>query len=416
MSSGETPSKPGTHVPLTYSNIVWQRLTRQKVAIIGLRAVATLLCIGIFAPLITCSQPLLWLDASGVSFPLLRGLFNRLLFENAVDLLFNLTLVASPLLLAVWLVPKARLSQRGRAWRGRALTLLAAGVLLLFVAATPRSFGSVKNPLYFTEPLRDYTTEVSLLAAQGQRVVALFPVRPFAYQNTDATHSLLPPDGNHWLGTDTEGRDVFARLIYGTRISLTIGIVGVAIYAFIGVVLGALAGYWGGTIDLLISRLIEIMICIPTFFLILAMAALIQERSIFHVMFIIGITSWTGVARLVRAEFLKNKNLEYVQAAIALGIPWRRIVFGHILPNAISPVLVSATFGIASAILIESSLAFLGVGDMTVASWGETLNAGRTQGKLWLVLAPGLAIFLVVCVFNLVGEGLRDALDPKIDT
>jgi peptide/nickel transport system permease protein len=131
------------------------------------------------------------------------------------------------------------------------------------------------------------------------------------------------------------------------------------------------------------------------------------------VMVIIGVTSWTGVARLIRAEFLKHKELEYAQAALALGIPKRRIIFAHILPNAIAPVLVSATFGIASAILIESSLAFLGIGDLTVASWGETLNTGRVEGKLWLILAPGFAIFFVVTIFNLVGEGLRDALDPK---
>jgi peptide/nickel transport system permease protein len=156
------------------------------------------------------------------------------------------------------------------------------------------------------------------------------------------------------------------------------------------------------------------MICFPTFFLILTLAALIQERSIFHVMVIIGVTSWTGVARLVRAEFLKHKNLDYTQAARALGIPTWRVLFVHILPNAIAPVLVSATFGIAAAILVESSLSFLGIGDLTVPSWGETLNAGRVEGKLWLILAPGIAIFFVVTVFNLVGEGLRDALDPKL--
>jgi peptide/nickel transport system permease protein len=167
-------------------------------------------------------------------------------------------------------------------------------------------------------------------------------------------------------------------------------------------------------VDTALSRLIEIMICFPTFFLILTLAALIKERSIFHVMLIIGVTSWTSVARLVRAEFLKHKGLEYAQAARALGIPVRRIIFSHILPNASAPVLVSATFGVASAILIESSLSFLGVGDPNVPSWGETLNAGRVDQRLWLILAPGLAIFFVVTVFNLIGEGLRDALDPKL--
>jgi peptide/nickel transport system permease protein len=203
-------------------------------------------------------------------------------------------------------------------------------------------------------------------------------------------------------------------MLYGTRISLTIGVVAVGIYVAIGVVLGAVAGYFGGWVDVTVSRLIEVMLCFPTFFLILTLAALVQDRSIFHVMLIIGVTSWTGVARLVRAEFLKHKHLEYTQAARALGIPTWRVLFVHILPNAMAPVLVSSTFGIAGAILVESSLSFLGIGDLNVPSWGETLNSGRVEGKLWLILAPGLAIFFVVTVFNLVGEGLRDALDPKL--
>jgi peptide/nickel transport system permease protein len=242
----------------------------------------------------------------------------------------------------------------------------------------------------------------------------VFPLRPFSYRATDPARSVRPPDRTHWLGTDKEGRDVFARMVYGTRISLAVGVVAVSLYVAIGVVLGALAGWFGGRVDLVISRAIEVMICLPTFFLILALVALVQERSIFHVMAIIGVTSWTGVARLVRAEFLRQRDLDYVQAAVALGVSTRRILFVHMLPNALGPVLVSATFGVASAILVESSLAFLGLGDVSVASWGETLNAGRLEGKAWLVLVPGFAIFFVVSAFNLVGEGLRDALDPKL--
>jgi peptide/nickel transport system permease protein len=223
-----------------------------------------------------------------------------------------------------------------------------------------------------------------------------------------------PPSERYWLGTDLEGRDVFARMLYGTRISLTIGVVAVSIYVFIGIVLGAFAGYFGGWIDVLVSRAIEVMICFPSFFLILTLAAFVENRSIFHVMAIIGVTSWPGVARLIRAEFLKHRELDYAKAALALGIPRRRIIFGHILPNAIAPVLVTATFGVASAILTESALAFLGIGDPSAPSWGETLNSGRVEEKLWLILAPGFAIFFVVSVFNLVGEGLRDALDPKL--
>jgi peptide/nickel transport system permease protein len=264
------------------------------------------------------------------------------------------------------------------------------------------------------EQVINYRDEQERLEAEGQKVTAIFPLRAFSYRETDPTRSVNPPSSDHWLGTDTEGRDVFARMLYGLRISLTIGVVAVALYVGIGVCLGALAGYFGGWVDTLVSRAIEVMICFPTFFLILTLAALIEERSIFHVMVIIGVTSWTGVARLTRAEFLKQRGQEYAQAALVLGLKKPRIIFRHILPNAIAPVLVTATFGVASAVLIESSLSFLGIGDTTVASWGETLNAGRLEQKLWLVLAPGFAIFFVVSVFNLVGEGLRDALDPKL--
>ncbi|HEX7667971.1 MAG TPA: ABC transporter permease, partial [Polyangiaceae bacterium] len=298
--------------------------------------------------------------------------------------------------------------------RGRIVGRLLVVQMLAFLAMMPAHFGPLDNPLHRSKSVVGYRVEAERLGVEGHAARAVFPLRRYGYRDTSPADSVQPPSREHWLGTDTEGRDVLARMIYGTRISLTIGVVAVGIYVAIGVALGALAGFFGGWVDSVISRLIEVMICFPSFFLILTLAALIQERSIFHVMVIIGVTSWTGVARLVRAEFLKHKSLDYVQAAIALGIPKRRIIFGHILPNALAPVLVTATFGVASAILIESSLSFLGIGDATAASWGETLNTGRIEGKLWLIVAPGIAIFFVVTVFNLVGEGLRDALDPKL--
>jgi peptide/nickel transport system permease protein len=328
-----------------------------------------------------------------------------------VDILFNLVLVTAPFaLLALWLLRRLGSRRPLPQLVGRYFAL----VTVLFLASSVGQLGSSANPLHFTEQVRNYRLERERLVEAGQPPVAWFPPLPFSYRETNPTHSLESPNGTHWLGTDTEGRDVFCRMLYGTRISLTIGVVAVAIYIAIGVALGALAGYFGGWVDMLVSRLIEVMITFPSFFLILTLAALIEQRSIFHVMLIIGLTRWTGVARLVRAEFLRQKNLDYVQAALAMGFRSGRVIFLHILPNAIAPALVSATFGIASAILIESSLSFLGVGDLSVASWGETLNTGRVQQKLWLVLAPGAAIFFVVTVFNLLGEGIRDALDPKL--
>lgn len=261
----------------------------------------------------------------------------------------------------------------------------------------------------------DYRGAIARLEAQGLAPSYRFPLMAFSYREVDAGRSHpLPPSWEHPCGTDREGRDVFVRLVYGTRISLTIGVVAVAMYVGIGVVLGSLAGYFGGWVDMFVSRFVEIMLCFPAFFLILTLAAFIEQRSIFHVMAIIGLTRWTGVARLVRGEFLRQRNLDYVQAAIALGLSRARIIFGHVLPNAIAPVLVSATFGVAGAILTESSLSFLGLGDLSAPSWGGILAAGRAEGKLWLILVPGFAIFFVVSVFNLVGEGLRDALDPKL--
>jgi peptide/nickel transport system permease protein len=408
VAGAETPARA------SYWSLVWTQLRKNQIAVFGLWCILVLFLLATVAPLLSSSQPLYYRTDAGTSFPLLTSLFNRLLYENAVDIFFNLLLVTAPLHLAAYFLSRRRLGARFDSLRGRVVGALVGVHVLLFVAVAPEHLGPLPNPLYRSRAMVSYPAEQAALVAAGRPVAALFPLRPYGYRDTDPARSVEAPSAAHWLGTDTEGRDVMARMLYGTRISLTIGVVAVAPYVAIGVALGAMAGYFGGWVDSLVSRLIEVMICFPTFFLILTLAALVEERSIFHVMVIIGVTSWTGVARLIRAEFLKHKGLEYAQAALALGIPKRRIIFGHILPNTIAPVLVSATFGVASAILVESSLSFLGIGDVTVPSWGETLNAGRIEGKLWLILAPGLAIFFVVTVFNLVGEGLRDALDPKL--
>lgn len=401
--------------PPSYWGSVWKRLARNRIATFGLWCVATLCALAVMAPVLSLNQPFYWNAGQGSEFPWFGALFNRLLFENGVDLFFNGILALTPIWLLTALILRVKKGKRWLVSRTPKLLLWALALHVALLAAMgPESFGFAINPLYLTRPVINYRVEQQQLQAQGKSVTAVFPLRAFSYRETEPTRSVQPPSAEHWLGTDTEGRDVFARMLYGTRISLTIGVVAVLLYVGIGIVLGALAGYFGGWVDNTISRLIEVVICFPSFFLILTLAALIEERSIFHVMVIIGVTSWTGVARLIRAEFLRQKNLDYAQAAIALGLSQPRIIFRHLLPNAIAPVLVTATFGIASAILIESSLSFLGIGDVTAASWGQTLNAGRLEQKLWLVLAPGFAIFFVVSVFNLVGEGLRDALDPKL--
>ncbi len=391
----------------SYIAMVWHEFQHKRLAYAGFWCVLLLIGIAVFAPLLASSQPLIWIERGRLTSPWLGSLFNRLLYENSVDILFNWFLVLSPIYLAsgIWLRFRAR-----RALRGTALWVALGLPVVLTLAMAPEELVGHTNPLHYEAAIPAFTA-TSRASEPGWGVFT--PLR-FGYRDTEPARSVEAPSSSHWLGTDAEGRDVFTRMLFGTRISLTIGVVAVSLYVSIGMALGAMAGYFGGKYDLVISRLIEVMICFPSFFLILTIAALIEHRSIFHVMVIIGLTSWTGVARLVRAEFLRQKNLEYVQAALALGASHLRIMWRHILPNAMAPVLVSATFGVASAILVESSLAFLGVGDVTVPSWGETLNAGRQQQKLWLVLAPGAAIFFVVSVFNLVGEGLRDALDPKL--
>ncbi|MCK4947990.1 MAG: ABC transporter permease [Candidatus Aureabacteria bacterium] len=247
---------------------------------------------------------------------------------------------------------------------------------------------------------RDYTFEIN-------------PLIPYSPSEYDLDSVLIAPSVKHFFGTDDRGRDVASRLVYGARISLSIGFVAVSIYVFIGLVLGSVAGYFGRKVDIVISRLIEIMICFPTFFLIITIIAYLPS-SIYNIMIVIGITGWTGVARLIRGEIFKIKNIDYVYSARALGVSADRIIFKHILPNAIGPVLVSATFGIAGAILVESSLSFLGFGvQPPTPSWGEILFQAKQYLSWWLVIFPGLAIFITITSFNLVGEGLRDAIDPK---
>jgi peptide/nickel transport system permease protein len=247
----------------------------------------------------------------------------------------------------------------------------------------------------------------------AERIV--FPPVPYLGSDIDLTAPFESPSAKHWLGTDKLGRDVTAGLIHGSRISLSIGFVAVGIALVVGVVLGALAGYFGAWIDLVISRIFEVMLTLPTFFLLITIAAMFPP-SIFLTMAIIGLTGWVGIARFTRGEFLKIRNLDYVTAALALGVSAPKIMFRHILPNALAPVLVSVVIGVAGAIILESSLSFLGIGVPAEAvTWGSILNEARSNTfAWWLALFPGAAIFITVLSYYLVGEGLRDALDPRL--
>lgn len=243
-------------------------------------------------------------------------------------------------------------------------------------------------------------------------------ISPFDPNAIDVKAILLPPSSSHLMGTDGLGRDVFSRMLYGARVSLLVGIVAVGIATVIGIVLGAISGYYRGWVDIVIMRTVDVMLSIPTFFLILAVIAFLTP-SIWNIMIVIGLTSWMGVTRLVRAEFLSLRGREFVLASQTLGAKDRRLIFIHLLPNSLTPIIVSAVLGVASAVLIESGLSFLGLGvQAPQASWGNILTDGKEyiQFAWWLSLFPGLAILITVLGYNLLGEGLRDALDPRSTT
>ncbi len=272
---------------------------------------------------------------------------------------------------------------------------------------------------------------VVIITALASIAILAPVVAPHSPTAINVYNVLSPPSLEHPLGTDELGRDVLSRMIWGSRVSLKVGFIAVGIAISIGTFLGAIAGYYGGRIDALLMRFVDIMggridallmrfvdimLAFPTFFLILAVIAIV-EPSISTIMIVIGLTGWMDVSRLVRAEFLTLKERDFISAAKAFGATDFRIIFRHIIPNALSPVFVAATFGIAGSILIESGLSFLGLGVQPPdPSWGNILTSGKDNITVawWLSLFPGMAILVTVLSYNLVGEGLRDAIDPRL--
>ncbi len=274
--------------------------------------------------------------------------------------------------------------------------------------------------------MRDFWRALSrnrLAVAAGVLVLVLVVVAvlapalaPWDPNRPDTRKILEPPSARHWLGTDQLGRDVLSRMLYGSRVSLAVGFVSVSIATVIGIMLGSAAGYHGGLVDALVMRLVDLMLVFPRFFLLLAVLAFLTP-SIWTIMAVIGLTGWMGVTRLVRAEFLSLKEREFVMWSQAVGASGFRVIWRHILPNAMAPVLVAMTLGIPAAILTESGLSFLGLGvQPPFASWGNILSDGKEVIEIgwWLSLYPGLAILITVLAYNLLGEGIRDALDPRL--
>jgi peptide/nickel transport system permease protein len=248
-------------------------------------------------------------------------------------------------------------------------------------------------------------------------LVILAPVlSPYAYDKVDAPRQLLGPSAAHLLGTDDLGRDLFSRILWGGRISLSVGFVAAGVSVVIGTLIGAVAGFFGGWVDNLLMRLTEVVIAFPVFFLLITIVAVLP-RSIFNIMLVIGFTSWPGLAKVVRAEILSVRERDFTLASRAMGATNSRIIFRHILPNVAASIIVSTTLRIGNAVLSETALSFLGFGaPPPFPSWGSILSGGKDflRTAPWVSTAPGLLIFLTVLAFNFVGDGLRDALDPKM--
>jgi peptide/nickel transport system permease protein len=279
-----------------------------------------------------------------------------------------------------------------------------------------------ENPVFRREGFReDFPAS---LAAKDPDSWAIWPivyqdpyrrVRPGERPGDAGNGVLSPPSARHLFGTDAGAVDVFARVVFGTRLALLVGIGGMAVAGAIGIVLGALAGFFGGAVDVVVSRLIELMMAIPTLVLVLALVAVVENPGPLHLAAVIGLTRWESIARYTRGEFLRLAGADFVLAVRGLGAAWPRIVFSHILPNALAPAIVTIAFGVANAILLESALSFLGLSSTVDSpSWGKTLQGWMDhRGAWWLAVFPGLAIFASVFAYNLVGEGLQTVLDPR---
>ncbi len=384
---------------VSYGEMVRREFVKSRLNVVCFGFIVLLFVVAVLAPFVANDKPYVIRIDGQLQFPI----FNSLTTND-----YCVFLAAGVGIIQLLFVRRNRQridpSMRGAVlWRQVCLSSLVvlAGVILIYIFI----------------PRRLDATDYKGMIARGQASGAIFAPVPYGYARTDLKVREQPPSREHWLGTDDVGSDVLCRLIHGSRISLSVGFVAVGISSIIGIAVGAILGYFGGKVDFVGMRIVEIMMAIPVFFLIITIVAFFP-RSLLNIMVIIGITSWTGDARFIRAEFFKLRKQDFVQAAESLGLPLRSILFRHMLPNGIAPVLVNATFGIAGAIFIETALSFLGFGVAPpTPSWGQMLSLGvSTTGRFlwWLTIFPGMSIFLTVLAYNLVGEGLRDAIDPRL--
>lgn len=361
---------------------------------LGMVWIGILIVCAVFAPFLASSHPLLLSEEGVVSSPLLRYL-------TPGDVTLLVAFFAGLVLLFL----------RKIALRWRLLGLL------VCVLVTQGLATLLVHPPQLT--IYEQYREAERQGRYDWVLHAPIPYSPKDYQRDRSDAGLQAPladrHGTHWLGTEENGADVLSRMIHASRIALGIGFVATGIAMAIGVVIGGLMGYFSGIVDMIGMRLVEIFEAIPTLFLLLTFVAFFG-RSLYIMMVIIGITSWSGFARYVRAEFLKLRQQDFVQAAVACGLPLRSILFRHMLPNGLAPLLVAASFSVASAILAEATLSFLGLGLVDNPSWGQMLNQSVRSATFnwWMAVFPGGAIFLTVFAYNLIGESLRDAVDPYL--
>ena len=359
----------------------------------GVIWIAILIFLAVFAPFIANSHPVLLLEGGRWTSPLLQHLY-------PVDAIL---LVGALSGIGLWLMWPIGGKRRFLIWL---VILVLAVVILPLVVQPPR-----------VVVLSQYREKIEATQQSGESIQVihtLIPFSPIDRLRDQQDSRLLRTDRSHWLGTTANGEDMASRMIHAARIALAIGFIATGIAVLIGIVIGGVMGYFSGWVDLLGMRLVEVFAAIPVIFLLIAFVAF-YGRNLYLLMMIIGATGWVGYALFIRAEFLKLRRQDFVQAARACGLPLRSILFKHMLPNGVTPVLVSASFGVASAILMESTLSFLGLGLVEEPSWGQLLEQARGVGGSfywWIALYPGLAIFLTVFAYNLVGEAMRDAIDP----
>ena len=363
---------------------------------LGVVGILILLVPAVAAPLLANGRPLLVFGKEGLRLPFLPFLFAPDSTEFLVEQFFNYVLLLLPLWLLIALIVRRQFPRR---------ILCGAAALLLLL------------PFAAARPKLDKTDYRLAAAESGERAVfAPIPYGPFEI----IAKPYQKPSREHWLGTDEVGRDVASRMIYGARASLAVGLFATAIALVIGTLVGLMAGYYRGWFDLAVMRLVEILLCFPTFLLLLILMSILKDRkfeqSILVVIAVIGLTGWIGLTFLVRGEVLKQRALPYIQSCEVVGISAWRTMTVHLLPNITGPILISFTFGVAGAILAESGLSFLGFGvQPPTASWGGLLRqAFDNPLEYWhLTLFPGIALFIAVLAFNFTGEGLRKALFPR---